>query len=53
MQQNAAAFAAVVVLVVLGSWLIDRLSAHSRELACITAGHRNCVALGIEQPRPW
>lgn len=53
MQQNLAALAAVLVIVVLGGWLIDRLTTYSRTLACIEAGHRNCVPLDIEQPRRW
>ena len=35
MQQNLAALAVVVVLLVLGAWLIDRLGAYSRTMACI------------------
>jgi hypothetical protein len=53
MQQNVGALIAVVLIVVLGAWLIDRLATYSRTLVCIEAGHRNCVPLDIQQPRPW
>jgi hypothetical protein len=53
MQQNVAALVAVALIVVLGAWLIDRLATYSRTLVCIEAGHRNCVPLDIQQPRPW
>jgi hypothetical protein len=53
MQQNVAALIAVVLIVVLGAWLIDRLAAYSRTLVCIEAGRRNCVPLDIQQPRSW
>lgn len=45
MQQNLAALALVVVLVVLGAWMIERLRAYSRTLACIESGHRNCTVI--------
>jgi hypothetical protein len=51
MQQNLAALVAVVVLLVLGAWLIDRLIAYSRTLACIEFGHRSCMQLDVRQPR--
>jgi hypothetical protein len=50
MQQNLAALAVLVVLLVLGAWLIDRLMAYSRTLACIEFGHRNCLKLDVNQP---
>jgi hypothetical protein len=53
MQQNLGAMIAVLLIVVLGTWLIDRLTTYSRTLACLEAGHRNCAPLDIEQPRPW
>jgi hypothetical protein len=53
MEQNLGALIAVVLIVTLGAWLIDRLAAYSRTMACIDAGHRNCVPLDIQQPRPW
>ena len=53
MQQNVGALIAVLLIVVLGAWLIDRLTTYSRTLACIEAGHRSCATLDIQQPRPW
>jgi hypothetical protein len=53
MQQNVGALIAVLLIVVLGAWLIDRLTTYSRTLVCIEAGHRNCVPLDIQQPRAW
>ena len=46
-QQNLGAAAVVVVLVLLGSWLMDQLQMHSRIQACLEAGHYNCVPLDI------
>ena len=40
--QNVAAFVAVAVLLLIGFWLIDRLSAYSRNMACIESRHRVC-----------
>jgi hypothetical protein len=45
MQQNLAAFLLVVVLLVFGAWLIERLQAYARNLACLEAGHRHCTVL--------
>ena len=45
MQQNLAAFLLVIVLLVFGAWLIERLQAYSRTLACLEAGHRHCTVL--------
>jgi hypothetical protein len=45
MQQNLAAFLLVVVLLVVGGWMIERLKAYSRTLACLEAGHRSCAVL--------
>jgi hypothetical protein len=53
MRQNLGACAVVLVIVVLGGWLIDRLTTYSRTMACLEAGHHNCVPLDIEQPRRW
>ena len=53
MQQNLGALIAVLLIVVLGAWLIDRLTTYSRTLACIEAGHRSCATLDVQQPRPW
>jgi len=50
MQQNFAALVAVVVLLVLGVWMIDRLKAYSRAMACIESGHRSCLKLDVNQP---
>ena len=53
MQQNLAAFLAVTIIVVLGGWLIDRLSSYSRTMACIEANHRKCKLLEVEPASPW
>ena len=53
MQQNVGALIAVLLIVLLGAWLIDRLTTYSRTLACIEAGHRSCATLDVQQPRPW
>jgi len=45
MQQNLAAFLLVVVLLVVGVWMIDRLKAYSRAMACLESGHRYCIVL--------
>src|SRR3954470_3781841 len=45
MQQNLAAFLLVVALLVAGAWMIERLKAYSRPLACLEAGHRYCTVL--------
>ncbi len=45
MRQNAAAFAVIVAIVALGSWLMDSLHYYSRLQTCIEAGHRNCLPL--------
>ena len=42
MQQNLAAFLFVIVLVVFGTWLIDRLITYSRNMSCISSGQRSC-----------
>jgi hypothetical protein len=52
MRQNLAALAAVVVLLLVGAWLIERLGAYSRNLACIEFGHRNCLKLDVGQLPP-
>lgn len=49
MRENLAAVAVVAVLLVLGGWLIERLSAYSRNLTCIEFGHRSCLKLDIGQ----
>ena len=45
MQQNVAAFLLVVALLLIGAWMIERLQAYSRTLACLEAGHRYCAIL--------
>jgi hypothetical protein len=50
MQQNLAALAVVVLLLVLGAWMIERLRIYSRAMACLEAGHRSCMRLDIGQP---
>ena len=45
MQQNLAAFLLVVGLLIAGAWMIERLKAYSRTLACLEAGHRYCAIL--------
>jgi hypothetical protein len=49
-RQNWAVLALVIVLVMGGAWLIDRLAAFSRALACYEFGHRNCMPLKIDAP---
>jgi len=49
-RQNWAVLALVILLVVGGAWLIDRLAAFSRALACYEFGHRNCMPLKIDAP---
>jgi hypothetical protein len=45
MRQNLATLALVVVLVVTGAWLIERLRIYSRNIACIESGHRSCAVV--------
>ncbi|HEY5831310.1 MAG: hypothetical protein ACAH24_08050 [Hyphomicrobiaceae bacterium] len=52
MRENLAALAVVVVLLLFGAWLIERLSAYSRTLACIEFGHRSCLKLDVGQLPP-
>ena len=49
-RQNWAVLALVVVLVLAGAWLIERLATFSRALACYEFGHRNCLPLNIDVP---
>jgi hypothetical protein len=51
MLENLGALAAVVVLVVVGAWLIVRLEAYSRTMACIEFGHRSCMKIDVGQAR--
>ena len=52
MRQNLAVLAVVVVLLVLGVWMIDRLRAYSRAMACIESGSRSCLKLDVNRPPP-
>ncbi|HSR82480.1 MAG TPA: hypothetical protein VLL28_17040 [Hyphomicrobiaceae bacterium] len=45
MQQNLAACLLVVVLIVTGAWIVERLKIYSRTLACLEPGHRHCIIL--------
>jgi hypothetical protein len=45
MQQNFAACLLVVVLIVTGAWIVERLKIYSRTLACLESGHRQCIVL--------
>lgn len=49
-RQNWAVLALIVALVVGGAWLIERLAAFSRAMACYEFGHRNCLPLKIDPP---
>jgi hypothetical protein len=42
MLQNVAAFVFIVLLLGLGAWIIDRLSAYNRNLLCIQSHRRDC-----------
>lgn len=54
MRQNAAAFAVIACILVLGAWLMESLSTYSRIQMCLEAGHRNCVPLEHKyQPSPY
>jgi hypothetical protein len=48
MRQNLAAFAVIVAIVVLGTWLMESLHYYSRLQACVEAGHRNCLPLATK-----
>ncbi|HJZ32131.1 MAG TPA: hypothetical protein VKF35_13540 [Hyphomicrobiaceae bacterium] len=49
-RQNWAVLALVIVLVFGGAWLLERLAAFSRAMACYEFGHHNCLPLNIELP---
>ena len=49
-RQNWAVLVLVIVLLLGGAWLIERLAAFSRALACYEFGHRNCMPLKIDLP---
>lgn len=44
-QQNFAACLLVVVFIVAGAWILERLKIYSRTLACLQSGHRQCIVL--------
>lgn len=50
MRENFGAIAVVAILLALGVWMIDRLSAYSRTMQCIESGHRSCLKLDVDQP---
>jgi len=45
MQQNLAACLLVIVLLVTGAWIVERLKVYSHTLACLESGHRHCTIL--------
>jgi hypothetical protein len=45
MQQNFAACLLVIVLLVTGAWIVERLKVYSHTLACLESGHRHCTVL--------
>jgi hypothetical protein len=45
MQQNLAACLLVIVLLVTGAWIVERLKLYSHTLACLESGHRHCTVL--------
>ncbi len=54
MRQNMAAMAAILAILVIGTWLIDGLRSYSRLQTCLLAGHRNCVPIEAGfQPSPF
>ena len=54
MRQNLMVMLVIVLIVGLGSWLIDSLRYYSRIQACVEAGHRNCLPLDHKyQPSPY
>lgn len=54
MRQNMAAMAAILAILVIGTWVIDGLRSYSRLQTCLLAGHRNCVPIEAGfQPSPF
>jgi hypothetical protein len=54
MRQNLAAFAVIIAIVGIGSWLIDSLQYYSRLQACVEARHHNCLPLKLKYlPSPY
>lgn len=45
MHQNLATMVLVVVLVLLGAWMIERLRLYAKTMACIESGHRSCTVV--------
>jgi hypothetical protein len=45
MQQNLAACVLVVVLLVAGAWVVERLKTYAGTLACLESQHRHCTVL--------
>jgi hypothetical protein len=45
MQQNMAACLVVVVLIVSGAWVLERLRVYSHTLTCLEFGHYPCAVL--------
>ena len=45
MRQNLATMVLVVVLVLLGAWMIERLRIYSKTMVCIETGHRSCTVV--------
>ncbi len=43
--QNLVAAVLIMLLIVSGFWLIDRLRTSARIEACLEAGHRNCLPM--------
>lgn len=43
MRQNVVAGLAVVFLLVVGYWLVERFDESRRLVLCLEAGHRNCA----------
>src|SRR5262249_7690912 len=45
LQQNMAACLVVVLLIVTGAWILERLRDYSHTLACLEFGHHSCAVL--------
>jgi hypothetical protein len=51
MQQNLAAAIVVILLTAAGVWVIEELRTSARILACVEAGHYNCVPIDRDGAR--
>ena len=51
MRQNLGALVVVVLLLVTGMWMIERLREYSHTLFCIESGHRACMKIDTSLPR--